>query len=84
MLLKLMASQESSKINEKIQSGGEFGNGSGKKRQFIAIPSGVIPIAHEQMKAHIGKIPLLQKVSPIIRRFLMEMPHAHLERLELD
>ena len=27
-------------------------------------------------------MPLMQKVSPIVRRYLMEMPHARLERFD--
>ena len=44
------------------------------------IPTGVIPITHEKIKESLEKMPLMQKVSPIVRKYLMEMPHARLER----
>ena len=46
------------------------------------IPTGVIPITHDKIKKSLEKMPLMQKVSPIVRRYLMEMPHARLERFE--
>ena len=46
------------------------------------VPTGKIPITHEQIKSRIYKIPMMQKVSPIVRRYLVEQPHAYLERFE--
>ena len=43
---------------------------------------GVLPISHEAVKKRLQQIPLLKKVHPVVKRYLMEMPHAYLERFD--
>lgn len=72
---------ESAKLNESQARNSMTQSGyNGNKRQQPEIPTGIIPITHDVIKERIMKIPFMQKVSPIIRKYLVEMPHAYLER----
>ena len=81
--ISLLVSQELKRRKTLASSQDSTGKLSDTSEKKDALdPKGVIPIAHPEVKDRISTIPLLQRVSPIVRRYLMEMPHAYLERLD--
>lgn len=46
--------------------------------------TGVIPITNDSIKKKILSIPVFKKIHPVVQRYLMQMPHARLERYDKD
>lgn len=44
--------------------------------------TGVIPITQDSIKKKILSMPVLKKIHPVVQRYLLQMPHARLERFE--